>query len=144
MFQNFCWDIIQTMNCFALESFNLSCQAEHTKIKSRSNFNPGLVLISFWTTCPRARKERLLRLWSILWFDIQEVQHQVIDWAIQYLVLFTDVHSKYGAIPQVVNRHDYMYMWQADQLTGLGQADSFPIPSKRIVFFSEILHCLAG
>ena len=33
MFENFCSDIIQTMKCFALESFNLSCQAEHTKHK---------------------------------------------------------------------------------------------------------------
>ena len=29
MFENFCSDIIQSMKCFALESFNLSCQAEH-------------------------------------------------------------------------------------------------------------------
>ena len=50
MFENFCSDIIQSMKCFALESFNLSCQAEHTKINSRLNFNPGLVLIAFWTT----------------------------------------------------------------------------------------------
>ena len=34
MFENFCSDIIQTMKCFALESFNLSSQAEHTKINS--------------------------------------------------------------------------------------------------------------
>ena len=46
MFENFCSDI-QTMKCFALESFNLSCQAEHTKINSRLNFNPGLALITF-------------------------------------------------------------------------------------------------
>ena len=50
MFENFCSDIIQTMKCFTLESFNLSCQAEHTKINSRLNFNPGLALIAFWTT----------------------------------------------------------------------------------------------
>ena len=42
MFENFCSDIIETMKCFALESFNLSYQAEHTKINSRLNFNPGL------------------------------------------------------------------------------------------------------
>ena len=31
------------MKCFALEStFNLSYQAEHTKINRRLNFNPGL------------------------------------------------------------------------------------------------------
>ena len=53
MFENFCSDIIQTMKCFALENFNLTCQAEHTKINSRLNFNPGLVLIAFWTTRPR-------------------------------------------------------------------------------------------
>ena len=47
MFKNFCSDIIQTMKCFALESFNLSCQAEHTKINSRLNFNPGIALIAF-------------------------------------------------------------------------------------------------
>ena len=47
MFENFCSDIMQTMKCFALESFNLSCQAEHTKINSRLNFNPGLALIAF-------------------------------------------------------------------------------------------------
>ena len=52
MFENFCSDIIQIMKCFALESFNLSCQAEHTKINSRLNFNPGLALIAFWTTRP--------------------------------------------------------------------------------------------
>ena len=52
MFENFCPDIIETMKCFALESFNLSCQAEHTKINSRLNFNPGLALITFWTTRP--------------------------------------------------------------------------------------------
>ena len=54
MFENFCSDIIQTMKCFALESLNLSCQAERTKINSRSDFNPGLALIAFWTTRPRA------------------------------------------------------------------------------------------
>ena len=52
MFENFSSDIIQTMKCFALESFNLSCtceatEAEHTKINSRLNFNPGLALITF-------------------------------------------------------------------------------------------------
>ena len=52
MFENFCSDIIQTMKCFTLESFNLSCQAEHTKINSRLNSNPGLALIAFWTTRP--------------------------------------------------------------------------------------------
>ena len=54
MFENFCSDIIETMECFALESFNLSCQAEHTKINSRLNFNSGLLLIAFWTTHPRS------------------------------------------------------------------------------------------
>ena len=38
MFENFCSDIIQTMKCFALERFNLSCQVEHAKINSRLNF----------------------------------------------------------------------------------------------------------
>ena len=52
MFENFCSDIIQTMRCFTLESFNLSCQAEHTKINSGLNINPGLALIAFWTTRP--------------------------------------------------------------------------------------------
>ena len=47
MFENFSSDIIQSMKCFALESFNLSCQAEHTKINIRLNFNPGLALIAF-------------------------------------------------------------------------------------------------
>ena len=47
MLENFWSDIIQTMKCFALESFNLSCQAEHTKINRRINFNPGLPLIAF-------------------------------------------------------------------------------------------------
>ena len=42
--------IIQTMKCFALESFNSRCQAEHAKINSRLKFNPGLALIAFWTT----------------------------------------------------------------------------------------------
>ena len=42
MFENFCSDIKETMKRFALESFNFSCQAEHTKINSRLNFNPGL------------------------------------------------------------------------------------------------------
>ena len=42
MSENFCSDIVQTKKCFALESFNLSCQAEHTKMNSRLNFNPGL------------------------------------------------------------------------------------------------------
>ena len=50
MFESFCSDIIETMKCFALESFDLSCQAEHTKINSRLNSNPGLALITFWTT----------------------------------------------------------------------------------------------
>ena len=54
MFENFCSDIIQTMKCYALESFNLICQAEHTKINSRLNFKPGLALIAFWTTRPSA------------------------------------------------------------------------------------------
>ena len=53
MFENFCSDIIQIMKCFALESFNLSCQTEHTKINSQLNFNPGLVLIAFSTTRSR-------------------------------------------------------------------------------------------
>ena len=52
MFENFCSDIIQIMKCFAFESFNLSFQAEHTKINSRLNFNPRLALIAFWTTRP--------------------------------------------------------------------------------------------
>ena len=47
MFENVCSDIIQTMKCFALESFNLTCQAVHTKINSRLNFNLGLALIAF-------------------------------------------------------------------------------------------------
>ena len=47
MFENFCSDIIQTIKCFALESFNLSCQAEHTQISSRLNFDPELALIAF-------------------------------------------------------------------------------------------------
>ena len=47
MFENFGSDIIQTIKCFALENFNLSCQAEHTKINSRSNFIAGLALIAF-------------------------------------------------------------------------------------------------
>ena len=46
MLENFWSDIIQTMKCFALESFNLSCQAEHTKIDSQLNFNPGLALLN--------------------------------------------------------------------------------------------------
>ena len=53
MSENFCSEIIETMKCFALENFNLSCQAQHTKINSRLNFNPGLALIAFWTTRPR-------------------------------------------------------------------------------------------
>ena len=55
MFESFCSDIniIQSMKCFALESFNLSCQAEHTKINSWLNFNSVLALIAFWTTRPR-------------------------------------------------------------------------------------------
>ena len=52
MFEILCSDIIQNMKCFALERFNLSCQAEHTKINSRLNFNPGLAAIAFWTTRP--------------------------------------------------------------------------------------------
>ena len=40
------------MKCFALESFNLSCQAEHTKINRQLNFIPGLALIAFRTTHP--------------------------------------------------------------------------------------------
>ena len=47
MLENFCSDIVQTMKCFALESFNLSCQAEHTNINNRLNLNPGLALIAF-------------------------------------------------------------------------------------------------
>ena len=34
-FESFCSDIIQTVKYFALESFKLSCQAQHTKINSR-------------------------------------------------------------------------------------------------------------
>ena len=36
--------------------------------------------------------------------NIQDVQHQVIDWAVQYLGLFNDVYSisKYVVIPWVV------------------------------------------
>ena len=47
MFENFCSDIIETMKCFALERFDISSRAEHTKINSRLNFNPGLALITF-------------------------------------------------------------------------------------------------
>ena len=47
MLENLCSDIKETMKCFALENFKLSCQAEHTKIYSRLNFNPGLALIAF-------------------------------------------------------------------------------------------------
>ena len=47
MLEHFCSDIIQTMKCFALERFKLSCESEHTKINSRLNFNPGLALIAF-------------------------------------------------------------------------------------------------
>ena len=46
MLEHFCSDIKETMKCFVLENFNLSCQAEHTKINSRLNFNPGLALIA--------------------------------------------------------------------------------------------------
>ena len=59
MLENFCSDIIQTMKCFALERFNLSCQSEHTKINSRLNFNPGLALIAFWTTRSRISKHEI-------------------------------------------------------------------------------------
>ena len=59
MRENFCSDIIQTMKCFPLESFNLSCQAEHTKINSRLTFNPGLALIAFWTTRPSILLKKL-------------------------------------------------------------------------------------
>ena len=52
MLENFCSDIVQTMKRFPLESFNLSCQAEHTKINRQLNFNPGLALIAFWATRP--------------------------------------------------------------------------------------------
>ena len=52
MFENFCSDIIQTTKCFALENFNLTCQAEHTKINSRLNLNPGLALIAFLNNPP--------------------------------------------------------------------------------------------
>ena len=38
MFENFCSDIIQTMKCFALESFNLSCQAETYQNKQPIKF----------------------------------------------------------------------------------------------------------
>ena len=38
MFENVCSDIMQTLKCFALESFNLSCQAEHTKNKQPIKF----------------------------------------------------------------------------------------------------------
>ena len=54
MFENFCSDVIQTMKCFALESFNLSCQAEHQ--------DSGLALIAFWTTRPR-----FLDFWLIIY-----------------------------------------------------------------------------
>ena len=46
MLENFCSDIIQTMKCFASQSFILCCQAEHTKINSQLNFNPGLAPLS--------------------------------------------------------------------------------------------------
>ena len=65
MFENFCSDIIQTMKCLALESLNLSCQAEHTKINSRLHFKPGLALIAFWTTRPWVWFNE--RLWTELW-----------------------------------------------------------------------------
>ena len=52
MFEHFCSDIIQTMKCFSLESLNLSCQAGHTKINSRLNFNPGLALSPFEQPAP--------------------------------------------------------------------------------------------
>ena len=52
MFENVCSDIVQIMKWFALERFNLSCQAEHTKINNRLNFKPRLALIAFWTTRP--------------------------------------------------------------------------------------------
>ena len=52
MLENFCSDIIQTMKCFALERFNLSCPAEHTKMNRRLNFNPVLALIAFEQPAP--------------------------------------------------------------------------------------------
>ena len=55
MFENFCSDI-QTMKCFALESFNLSCQAEHTNINSRLNFK---VLHILWFNCVTRRKTEI-------------------------------------------------------------------------------------
>ena len=71
MFGNFCSAIIQTMKYFALESFNLSCQAEHTKINSRLNFNPRLALIAFWTTRPRGANSKILQVQSEYKFSKQ-------------------------------------------------------------------------
>ena len=70
MFEHFCSDIIQTMKCFALESF----QAKHTKINSRLNFNPGLVLIAFWTTRPRCLTLSLPEAlpWRVKWSGVRQ------------------------------------------------------------------------
>ena len=38
MLEHVCSDIIQTMKCLPLESFNLRCQAEHTKNKQTIKF----------------------------------------------------------------------------------------------------------
>ena len=40
MFENFCLYIIQSTKCFALESFNSSCQMEHNKIQQPIKFEP--------------------------------------------------------------------------------------------------------
>ena len=79
MFENFCSDIIETMKCFALERFNLSCQAEHTKINSRLNFNPGLALVTFWTTCPcKIRGGNIVYLDKTMPYVLFEVLHSDI------------------------------------------------------------------
>ena len=75
MFENFSSDIIQTMKCFALESFNLSCQAEHTKINGGLNFNPGLVLIAFWTT-----RSLSVQWWPILFCPSKKICEFVYRW----------------------------------------------------------------
>ena len=93
MLENFCSDVIQTMKCFPLESFNLSCQAEHTKINRRLNFNPGLPLIAFWT--PTLSTTELQKPLPITWARVQYIYINEIVMPVKYKGILIKIFGIY-------------------------------------------------
>ena len=94
MLGNFLSDIIQTMKCFALESFN-SSQAEHTKINRRLNFNPGLRLIAFWT--PTLSTTELQKPLPTTWARVQYIYINEIVLPVKYkgiLIIIFGIYTR--------------------------------------------------